>query len=139
MNAQSSNKLAKIHYAGEQGQSLTEFAVTLPILIILLVGILDLGRVVYINTMLSSAAQAGARAGLISTNPGTIEAAVQSKLSGVTTNLVVITVNRTDDFSEVTVRYTFTPVTPLIAQLLPNDGITLQQTSRMQVLGVVVP
>lgn len=44
------------------GQSLTEFAVTLPILLLVLAGVFDLGRGYVIKTSLTNAAREGARA-----------------------------------------------------------------------------
>jgi hypothetical protein len=45
----------------ERGQVLVEFAVVLPMFALLLFGILDVGRLVYINSALSQAAREGAR------------------------------------------------------------------------------
>ena len=44
-----------------RGQSLVEFALVLPILILIVMGIFDLGFAVYANTVVSNAAQEGAR------------------------------------------------------------------------------
>ncbi|RME63614.1 MAG: pilus assembly protein [Caldilineae bacterium] len=139
MDVKSSRPLGAAKFSEEWGQSLTEFALALPILIVIFVGIFDLGRVVYLNTVLTAAAQAGARAGLVTTSSATVEAAVQARLSGIAPEQVAITVNRTTEFSEVTVSATFTPATPLLSTLLPADGITLERTARMQLLGDVVP
>lgn len=49
----------------EQGQSLVEFALVLPIFLMLLVGIFDLGHVVWTNDMLSNAAREGARFAIV--------------------------------------------------------------------------
>ena len=44
-----------------RGQSLVEFALVLPIFLLVLFGLIDVGRYVYMNTMLSQAAREGAR------------------------------------------------------------------------------
>lgn len=44
----------------EQGQSLVEFALLVPILLILLLGVLDLGRIFYVMVALKDAADEGA-------------------------------------------------------------------------------
>jgi Flp pilus assembly protein TadG len=49
----------------ERGQSLVEFAVILPILVLLLVGIFDLGHVVWTNDALSNAAREAARYAIV--------------------------------------------------------------------------
>lgn len=46
---------------GRSGQSLVEFALVLPIFILMLFGVLDVGRLVYANAALSQAAREGAR------------------------------------------------------------------------------
>src|SRR5262245_43328868 len=51
--------------AGEhdEGQSLVEFAIALPIFLLALFGVIDAGRLVYVNSALSQAAREGARLG----------------------------------------------------------------------------
>ena len=44
-----------------RGQSLVEFALVLPMFLLLLFGIIDMGRYVYMNSVLSQAAREGAR------------------------------------------------------------------------------
>lgn len=51
----------KIHWRNEQGQSLVEFALVLPLLVILLVGILEFGWLYNGQITLTSAAREGAR------------------------------------------------------------------------------
>lgn len=48
-----------------RGQSLVEFALVLPIFIFLLFGLVDVGRLVYLNSTLSQAAREGARLGSV--------------------------------------------------------------------------
>jgi Flp pilus assembly protein TadG len=48
-----------------RGQSLVEFALVFPIFILLLFGLIDVGRLVYLNSTLSQAAREGARAGAV--------------------------------------------------------------------------
>jgi hypothetical protein len=44
-----------------RGQTLVEFALTLPVLLMLLFGVVDGGRLVYLNSVVSQAAREGAR------------------------------------------------------------------------------
>jgi Flp pilus assembly protein TadG len=120
----------------ETGQSLVEFAMVAPFLILIILVILDLGRLVFINTMLSAAAQEGARAGTVSTNFTLIQSAVKDKLNGVDEGGVEIAIERTEQFTEVEIVYTFRPITPVISSLLGDEGITLRRAARMQQLGV---
>ncbi len=48
---------------GERGQSLLEFALLLPLLMLLAVGIVDIGRAVYYTVVVNNAAKAGAEFG----------------------------------------------------------------------------
>lgn len=68
------------------GQSMIEFAIMAPILFLLLLGTIDLGRAVYIYNSISEATREGTRAAVPFDNPlpstSTVVAAVQSKLGG---------------------------------------------------------
>jgi hypothetical protein len=61
---------------GRAGQSLVEFALVLPVFLLMLFGVIDAGRLVYLNSTLSQAAREGARLGSVeasyrgSTDPG---------------------------------------------------------------------
>lgn len=47
--------------ASGRGQTLVEFALVLPIFLLLLFGLLDVGRLIYLNSVISQAAREGAR------------------------------------------------------------------------------
>lgn len=58
------NSRSKMHYPPSAGgQGLVEFALTLPILILILLGVLDLGRVYFATMTVTNAAREGARYG----------------------------------------------------------------------------
>lgn len=122
----------------ETGQSLVEFALVAPFLILVTLGILDLGRLVFFNTMLSAAAQEGARVGTVSTNFSQIEGAVEDRLSGVNSEDVQIAVERTEEYAEVEIVYTFQPITPLVGLIIGDEGVLLRRSARMQLLGVFI-
>jgi len=50
---------------GSRGQSLVEFALVLPVLLLMVFGLLDVGRYVYMSSVLSQAAREGARVGAV--------------------------------------------------------------------------
>lgn len=68
------------------GQTAVEFAILAPVLFMLLLGSIDLGRGVYIYNSISEAAREGTRAAIPFDSPlpsnSTVVAAVQSKLGG---------------------------------------------------------
>lgn len=67
------------HTRGLKGQALVEFALVLPILLILLLGILDFGRAIAAYNSVSNAARSGARVAIVNQDPAAIEAAVNSE------------------------------------------------------------
>ncbi len=48
-----------------RGQALVEFALVIPIFLLMLFGLIDIGRLVYLNATLSQAAREGARVGSV--------------------------------------------------------------------------
>jgi Flp pilus assembly protein TadG len=50
-----------LHRDSERGQSLVEFGLLIPIVMLMMMGLFDLGRVVFINNSLSDGARDGAR------------------------------------------------------------------------------
>jgi hypothetical protein len=62
--------MRKIKNTGQRGQSMVEFSLTMVILLVLLVGIVDVGRALFTYMALRDAAQEGAIFG--STHPGSI-------------------------------------------------------------------
>jgi len=113
----------------ESGQALVEFALTLMILLLLVFGLIDFGRAVYTASVIQAAAQAGARAGLVSLTG--VTAAVHAKLIGLdVTQAQISTVMLTSERIEVQVTYELELITPLIAQLVPDGRIDLQSSAR---------
>lgn len=80
---------------GDRGQALLEFALIIPIMLLLLVGLLDLGRIVFTRNGMSDGARQGAREASI--DPRTagycarVDAAVRAAILG--QNLSTYTVN----------------------------------------------
>jgi len=117
-----------------QGHSLIEFAIALLIVIPIFMGVFDLGRAVYIYSVISASAQEGARYGIIQPTDITgIENAVLSRAVGLDPSLISIAINQPDGSTiEVTVSYDFTAITPLIGAFLGEGGhLTLTSTARM--------
>lgn len=75
----------------DDGGAAVEFALILPILILMLAGIADLGRMVYVRSVLESAARAGAHASFADPSDSTaIETAVSTAItaSGITNTVI---------------------------------------------------
>ncbi len=126
-----------------RGTSLAEFAMVVPLLAFLLFGLLDVGRVVYINNAISEGAREGTRWGAVqgrsrsSSSRETIAARTRSVMTGVPAPEVSVAcledetrraTCHTNDTLVVTVRTRVTLSTPAIAQLLGDFEISAQST-----------
>ena len=103
-----------------KGQSMVEFALILPILVLMLIGIFDAGRAIYAYNTVSNSARAGARVGIVDQNTARIKDAAKEKAAGLglTNGDVTATVCTTLACPvSVTVVYDFTPVTPIVGDL----------------------
>ena len=130
------------HTRREKGQSLTELALILPLLLIILAGVLDLGRLYYSYVAVTDAAAEGAayaaihpeessrdevylRAqeasrGLVQIDSGMVDVDCPSVVSGAPVT--------------VTVSYTFTVATPLINVIVPGGALELRAVAREAIL-----
>ena len=72
-----------------RGQALVEFALVLPLLLLMLLGILDLGRAVYASHTIGNAARQAARAAVIDQTPGSVEAIARDHAVGVDITVAV--------------------------------------------------
>jgi len=135
----------------ELGQSMTEFALVFPIFIMLVFGIIDLGRFVYTANALNNGAREGTRFATVAIRPTECAAmtraacaeeiartrswgvardviAVASTCSRVaadgSTFTVAVANCRTNDMLRVTTTTEFTLLTPVIAQFLGDFTIT---------------
>lgn len=115
------------------GQSLTEFAVILPLLLLILLGIIDFGRGVYAYHVVASSAREGARIGQIPTSTAAdIVARVQSTAVGLDpVELMVGISNPTEDTVRVEVSYRFRIITPFIGDVLGMQTLLLRSVSTM--------
>jgi Flp pilus assembly protein TadG len=115
----------------DRGDGLVEFALILPVLMLVLMGIVDLGRGVYAYNVVANSAREGARYGVASPSDtiGMINAAKVSAV-GLDPNRITVTINKpTSDTLRVGVSYDFRLVTPLIAQALSGRS-ALQLSSQ---------
>jgi len=119
------------------GQSLVEFAILIPVFILIVVVIFDLGRAVYYYSTIYNAAREGARNGIITRNTTSMENAAKNYAFGLdldpATFSVIATYFPNPTYKvQVTITYSFVPVTPLVSQLLPGGKLTLRSQSVME-------
>lgn len=126
----------------EKGQGLAEFGLLLPVFLLAVMMIVDIGRVVYYYSVIYNAAREGARYGVIDQNSANVASAVKQLGGGFLTSSdiqsQVITVlgptNKTYKAIEVRVSYTFRAATPFLGQLTGNssNSIFLRTRATMQ-------
>ena len=122
-----------------RAQSIIEFAITIPLLLIMLVFIFDLGRATFYYSSITNSAREGARYGII--NPGDlsgIESRVEAFSFGIDPDDLVISIAVNTDENSITVgvSFDFVPATPLIGPFLGgSDGIIFQTQTTMEIEG----
>jgi len=86
----------------EDGQSVVEFALVLPILLMVVLGIMEFGWLFYGNIVMTSAAREGARVAVVGGTPTQIETAVKNHTDNAGINNVTVEKKEVED-DEVTI------------------------------------
>jgi Flp pilus assembly protein TadG len=126
--------------SGETGAALVEFAIILPVMLVILLGIIDLGRVFYTYESLANAAREGAR--YCSLYPGDSSGTTARVTAELYPNLTPSSISTCPDQSSgpvtVTVQAEFSLVTPLMDDVVRGvsnnsvDGpLTLEASATM--------
>jgi len=117
----------------QNGQSLVEFALILPVFVVVLLGIMEFGRLWEVSNILTSAAREGVRVAAV-TEPDAAKAtsAAQTVLSvGRITN-ATITVSGPNASNEVSVTIAIV-YTPLTGSIIPGfSSFTLSRSTTMR-------
>lgn len=113
----------------QTGQALVEMALVLPVLLLLLMGIIEFGRIFNASLVVTQAAREGARTGAVGGSDEEILAAVRSAASGLDQKRLQVVIepqesgdgtrNRGDQLT-VRVDYTVPLVTPLLSEFIPD-------------------
>jgi Flp pilus assembly protein TadG len=126
-------------YKDQRGQSLTEFALVAPLLLLLVFGILDLGRYFYGHMQLQLAAQETVRLGGLGRTDADIRDFAQqyTGISDATMLTVTIAPAETErdsgDYVTVTLERPYRFVTPLAADIISEiSSITASSTIRVE-------
>jgi Flp pilus assembly protein TadG len=134
-----------------RGQTMVEFALALPLFILLLVGIFDFGRAIYASNTVSNAAREGARLAVVDQTMSDIRDVAAEAAAGLGIDAADVVVDfRTSDtaaagscnarvntativgcIAVVQVPYEYTAATPIIGQLV--GVLTLTGESRFAV------
>jgi Flp pilus assembly protein TadG len=137
----------KVKSEGQNGAAVVEFAIVLPILLLLLFGIIEMGFAIYDKTMITHASREGARAGVIyRVPPVTDEEIINVVNSYLGTSLITfngspsptVTVTRSGsnpgDELKVTVAFTYSSlILPDLVETLDREfDLTAETTMRME-------
>jgi len=110
----------------EEGQSMVEFALVFPMLLLLLLGIIEFGHIFYSYLMIENASRDGARYGSVWATDTDIKSVVQEKTYSLEQANLSVTVSPTYDYRkrgekvEVDVNYKIPLWTPIWKEILPD-------------------
>ncbi len=110
-----------------------EFALVLPVLILILIAILDFGRALYAYSVVANCAREGARFAIIHPDDTAgITAVVENAAVGLDPSRLSVTVSEpVTDTVQVYVSYEFELITPLMARTLGSSELLLQSRATM--------
>ena len=138
----------------QRGQGLTEFALVIPIFLLLVVALFDLGRAVFAYNTLTNAAREGARIAIVNQYTPTIVSRAKSQTNivelddpSVSVSFWNVGTDGNPDISKgqcnnrvavgclVVVKFeaTYRPITPFISNILFGSGVTFTATSQLSV------
>ncbi len=126
----------------ESGQSVVEFALTLPLLLLLICGMIELGWLASNRLVLDNITREGVRAGIVATSASTNTADVVARINAMkpdymTSDLgITVTYSDASNFREgditVVTTYDLPTITPLTAFLAPDGVFHLQAQCTMK-------
>lgn len=122
----------------ESGQSLVEFALVLPLLLLLICGIFDLGRLMFAYTSLNMTAQEAVRIGGLGGDDDEIIQYAEDHLrvGDASTLQVIITpgdsVRDSGDNITVKLTYELPLITPIISNIIPAPILSADSTIRVE-------
>jgi hypothetical protein len=117
-----------------QGQTLVEFALILPVFILLVMFIFDMGRAVYYYSVLYNAVREGARSAAVGeTDYVMLENVVVDRAFGMDLDPAGgVHFMPSGDLIVVEALYDYAPVTPVVSAFLPGGKITLRAETTMR-------
>lgn len=116
---------------GERGSAVVEFALVLPILLMVTLAVVQVGLVARDQLMVVQASRAGAREAAVSAEVETVRTAAVHAAAGLDPNALEVEVSRTGTLGEpvtVTVQYAESIRVPLVAWLFPS-AISLRSSA----------
>ena len=148
------SRVSGAHASGRasRGQSLAEFALVLPIFLVLFFAVVDLGSAIFTFNSLTNAAREGARLAIVNQDNASIIARAETQVSVAEINAPNVSIDfyqqapdGTPDTSQtcspvavrclavVSFESTYRPLTPIIGNILFKNGVTFKATSILTV------
>jgi Flp pilus assembly protein TadG len=117
----------------KRGQAMIEFALILPIFLLVVFGTLDLGRIVFLKAELENAVREGARVGLVSEsfNVPDVRNRIQAQ-TGLANATVTATCSGACEYGS-TVSVTATLPVSVVAGLLPIPSFTIGASASVRI------
>jgi Flp pilus assembly protein TadG len=145
-------RVRSVGHRGELGQALVEFALVIPIFLLVFVSLFDIGSAVFTYNSLTNAAREGARLAIVNQDPASITQHAENAVAIAEIDVPNVTVNfyqskpdGTPDtsstctpvavgcFAVVSFQATYHPLTPIIGSFLFTNGVTFTATSVLSV------
>lgn len=136
----------------DAGQSLVEFALVIPVFLLLLVALFDVGLAVFSYNTLTNAAREGARTAIVNQDQATVVARAKSSTAiveladpSVVVKFYQVATDGSPDTSKpcspaavgclavVSFEATYRPITPIISNILFKNGVTFVAKSVLPV------
>ena len=115
---------------GNKGQATVEFALTFPLVVLLLLLVVQLGVVVHAQVLAIHAAREGARAAAVSPKPDRAATAAARKYTGLREARLDVDTTATKEFVVVRARLRTPTDVPIVGALLPD--LVVESTVTMQ-------
>lgn len=110
----------------KQGQALVELALVLPLLILLVMGTMEFGRIFHSYLLITNASREGARSGIVGTDDNGIKTTVETVAASLGLTDAEITITPTTSSRTrgvpltVQVNYSVSLITPVLDVFVPN-------------------
>lgn len=119
----------------KRGQALVEFAIILPVLLLILMGIVQFGLVINDYLTISNLSREGAREGIVNTSDYEIDNAVLTRAVNIDTTKMTIGISPSEDSRTtgqtltVTITYNCSLIVPIISNIFGGQVVLTSQTS----------
>ena len=90
-------------FNNKNGTAIVEFAIVLPFLLLLLMGIIEFSLILYDKAVLTNASREGARAGIVSQNPRVTDGEIQTIVKNYCRNFLITFGSDTLEDADITI------------------------------------